>query len=637
MAEQVERKNRYFKTIVSQLTSFDRVMERTKIFKQAKMVNWYDPRQLAATALKALVSGTFASYADNRELQAALDPEKIPFDCSTDQANNEKLNELWIDFVSDTGDGFNSTYTVAELVAQSLQVGLNPDVTASSKPANSNWEIPAGQLLLLGGDQVYPTPSMVEYETRFKIPFSAASAKYHTNESISPKMFAIPGNHDWYDGLGNFKKLFCQRRRIGKWQTEQKRSYFAIRLPHNYWLWAIDVQLNSDIDQPQKDYFREMATRHMQHGDKVILCTSEPAWVYKVMHSKDESYKRLKFFEQVFITHDKYQLTGGKKFKLVATLTGDLHHYSRYEELKKTSEGTEYTNHLITAGGGGAFLHPTHDLPQTLTGLDEENDSILNNTQFKDPEMQACFPSKKQSRKIANRILRFPFNNIAFWITMTVIQLLLAWLLQSLTQQDNLPFMHQLAAANGFSQFLNITLHHLLITPVVLIISLVLFAGFTVFADNKSAKGNFRWLGAIHGLMQLVTMFLFIWLFSWFNFSFLNITSGIGFFFVYVIEALIIGGLAGSFIFGFYLWFSSRVLGIHLDESFSSLGHPHFKNFLRIHITPDGDVTIYPVGIKKTVTKWKQDVKEEKPTFIQAEKAEYYLIEPPIIIKNSKP
>ena len=59
-------------------------MDSTKKYKQPVMVNWYDPRQLSATALKALVSGTFASYADNRELQAALDPEKKPFDCSTD-------------------------------------------------------------------------------------------------------------------------------------------------------------------------------------------------------------------------------------------------------------------------------------------------------------------------------------------------------------------------------------------------------------------------------------------------------------------------------------------------------------------------------------------------------------------------
>ena len=115
----------------------------------------------------------------------------------------------------------------------------------------------------------------------------------------------------------------------------------------------------------------------------------------------------------------------------------------------------------------------------------------------------------------------------------------------------------------------------------------------------------------------------------------MEITNNTVYFLIYVAETLLIGGLTGSFIFGIYLWFSSLVLGIHLDESFSSFGYPHFKNFLRIHITPEGDVTIYPVGIKKAVTNWKQDGEEENLTFSSSDSAEYYLIEPPIIIKNN--
>ena len=609
-------------------------MNLTEKYKQPTMVNWYDPRQLYATALKAMVSGTFASYADNRELQAALDPEKKSIDCSTDAESKQKLDEIWIDYVSDTGDGFNSTYTVADLVAQSLKVTLNSDYSGDRIADSANWDLPAGQLLILGGDQVYPTPSMNEDDTRFTIPFSAASKKHQPDDKINRKMFAIPGNHDWYDGLGNFIKLFCQKRRIGNWQTLQKRSYYALQLPQNYWLWAIDVQLNSDIDQPQKDYFQEIAFKHMKHGDQVILCTSEPAWVYKVIHRKDESYKRLKFFEQIFITEDRYGCTGGKKFKLVATLTGDLHHYSRYEEHKKTSEGIEYINHLITAGGGGAFLHPTHNLPQTLTGLDEKNDPILRNTQFKDPEMKACFPTKKKSRKIANQILRFPFNNVVFWVTMTAIQLLLAWMLQSTTQYQELNFMQQLADVHSFGGLFSVVFDHLFLNPPVLVICLAVIAGMTVFTDSNSGKRNYQWFGALHGLIQLFSMFLFIWLFSWINISILAIKSDLVFFLVYVVETLLIGGLAGSFIFGLYLWFSSLFLDIHINESFSSFGNPHFKNFLRIHITPDGNIAIYPIGIEKVVTNWKQEGNGENLTFNSVDKAQYYLIEPPIIIKN---
>jgi hypothetical protein len=447
-------------------------------------------------------------------------------------------------------------------------------------------------------------------------------------------MFAIPGNHDWYDGLGNFIKLFCQKRKIGSWQTAQKRSYYALQLPHNYWLWAIDVQLNSDIDQPQKDYFQEIASKHMQNSDNVILCTSEPAWVYKVIHRKDESYKRLKFFEQIFITEDRHECTGGNKFKLVATITGDLHHYSRYEEHKKTSEGVEYINHLITAGGGGAFLHPTHNIPETLTGLDEKNDAILRNTQFKDPEMKACFPSNKQSRKIANKILGFPFNNIAFWAMMTVVQLLLAWMLQSTTQYQELSFMQQLANVTSFVGWYSVVFEHLFLNPPVLVICLLVLVGMTSFTDSNSGKRNYQWVGAIHGLVQVFSMLLFIWLFSWFNISILKLTNDFSFAMLYVIETFLSGGIIGGLIFGIYLWFSSLFLNIHINESFSSLGNPHFKNFLRIHITPEGNVAIYPIGIEKVVTDWEQAGENESITFKSANTAQYYLIEPPIIIKN---
>lgn len=217
-------------------------------YKQPAMTNWYDPRQLSATALKALVSGTFASYADKRELQAALGKGNVPLDYSLDADTGVPVDELWIDFISDTGDGFNSTYTVADLEARHLQLKLNPAYSGTRKTEITEWDLPAGNILLLGGDQVYPTPSMQAYENRFKVPFRAASNKHHQAGKPGYKMFAIPGNHDWYDGLGSFIKLFCQHRRIGQWQTEQSRSYYALKLTADLWIWATDVQLNSDID-----------------------------------------------------------------------------------------------------------------------------------------------------------------------------------------------------------------------------------------------------------------------------------------------------------------------------------------------------------------------------------------------------
>jgi hypothetical protein len=50
-----------------------------------------------------------------------------------------KCKELWFDFMADTGDGGNSTYSVARLLAQpSLTVG--------------DLKLPRGHLLIVGGD-----------------------------------------------------------------------------------------------------------------------------------------------------------------------------------------------------------------------------------------------------------------------------------------------------------------------------------------------------------------------------------------------------------------------------------------------------------------------------------------------------
>ena len=71
-----------------------------------------------------------------------------------DEANSHDLlydhldgkDELWFDFIADTGDGGNSTYAVARLLAQPSLVIKSDD---------SRLTFPRGQLLLIGGDLAY--------------------------------------------------------------------------------------------------------------------------------------------------------------------------------------------------------------------------------------------------------------------------------------------------------------------------------------------------------------------------------------------------------------------------------------------------------------------------------------------------
>ena len=286
-------------------------------FERKPMVNWYDPKQLAFTSVKTVLSSVFGNFADRRELQAALDQETNPFDYS-------QKEELWFDYISDLGDGFNPTFTLAHLLGRE-SLALRGKI------------LKRGDILVMGGDEVYPTPENIEYDNRLRGPYTAAFPK-DKSDIDRPDVFAIPGNHDWYDGLTNFLRLFTQKRSLGNWKTQQNRSYFALKLPYDYWIIAIDIQLNADIDFPQICYFKEMARAHFNSNSKLILCTSEPSWVYKSFDLENGSFDRLQFFiDKVLLGRgDKAYEEKNKNINIEVILTGDLHHYARKAKLEKT-------------------------------------------------------------------------------------------------------------------------------------------------------------------------------------------------------------------------------------------------------------------------------------------------------------
>ncbi|NOU06837.1 MAG: hypothetical protein HOO99_11710 [Hyphomicrobiaceae bacterium] len=318
------------------------------------MVDWFDPGLLAKVGVREVISSTLGSYTDQRLIQA-----------STDNASEERLKHrynysgvgvntsgdkpapsqaiaadangaVWVDYIADLGDGFEATYAMAYLLAaDELQV------KGESSP------LPAGQLLIMGGDQVYPDATKQEYSNRLRDPYDWAFS------TTDPKrrLFAIPGNHDWYDGLSAFSALFCSARdriskglgtQIGGWRCHQHRSYFAIQLPHNWWIWGPDIQLVDNLDDSQRDYFDLMADL-TKPGDNIILCLAEPSWLHR-------NYDNM---------HEISMLARKNGAKVCAIIAGDWHHYSRYTSDKL---GIQF----ITAGGGGAFAHATHGLKDRI-------------------------------------------------------------------------------------------------------------------------------------------------------------------------------------------------------------------------------------------------------------------------------
>ena len=64
------------------------------------------------------------------------------------------------------------------------------------------------RFVVVSSDVVYPTGAMRDYEAKFWLPF----------KGVTRPVYAIPGNHDWYDALEGFDATFltagCRSRRI---------------------------------------------------------------------------------------------------------------------------------------------------------------------------------------------------------------------------------------------------------------------------------------------------------------------------------------------------------------------------------------------------------------------------------------
>ena len=92
-----------------------------------------------------------------------------------------------------------------------------------------------------------------------------------------PQAFCIPGNHDWYDGLETYIRMICCSKWLGGWLLPQTTSYFALKLPHNWWIFGCDNGLAEDMDVPQFQYFSWVcvlawATCQKNFCVKVELC-----------------------------------------------------------------------------------------------------------------------------------------------------------------------------------------------------------------------------------------------------------------------------------------------------------------------------------------------------------------------------
>jgi hypothetical protein len=609
-------------------------------FARKAMVSWSNPLQLIQTGMKTLISTLFGSYADKRELLSVLgkDPE---YDHREERDAN---GDFWFDFVADCGDGFHSTYTVAGLLAA-------PELRVSD-PEGTLHRCPRGRVLIFGGDEVYPTASRDEYENRLLGPYRAALPWVETDP---PTMYAVPGNHDWYDGLTAFLRIFGQGRWVGGWKTRQSRSYFALRLPSGWWLWAVDIQLGSDMDYPQIQYFERLARERMNAGDRVILCTAEPSWSIQ-WEGRQDAFRTLAFFEE--------QVIRANGLDLAMVVAGDLHNYHRYEREDASLQ-------RITAGGGGAFLHGTHFLPRENAVLSEGAARGSDEVPYR---FGKAFPGHEESRDITRGArwsffraqvnpgesifsLSAFFQSWGFAAILALYYLGFAWALQSAASISGMTLVQALyrildngsvggAVWNGIKMFWYLATA----SPIVSVYALFLPAALIGYSGAQGMKRVLY--GAMHGLAHLAGfMALFI------GFTALNHALGVpvdlrvslplepgvvavhpAFVALFTLQMTVAGFFLGGLIFGHYLiWRQDE----HQEEVFSFQGIEGWKNFLRLRIDAAGRLWVYPMGIRNVCRRWKPNPQGRpgEPWILPetgslAERVE--LIEPPLCYDPAK-
>jgi len=674
------------------------------------MVHWFRPRLLVRTAVEVAVSSIFGRHADQRLMQAIVGTaEIIDYSSGSRQAGlidapptyfAAEMGDFWIDYAADVGDGWDSAFSVAWLLTRATLPKLG---------------LPAGNILVFGGDQVYPSASRDEYERRLINPYRLAFATGTFRD-----VFAIPGNHDWYDSLLSFSRIFLSNTRFAGpvdnasqgCETPQHRSYFAIRLPHGWWLLGTDVQLGSDIDGSQWSYFKRVAEQ-MGEGDRVILCCAEPYWLEQKRLQKREAKNQPSALDRLANELLLDKQTG--RSRVAVFLAGDLHHYMHY------ASDEDQPVHRITAGGGGAFLHPTHGAwPKRF---EESQESTPHRPIWF--EQRKTFPGRWKSWMLGWLNWLFLFKNPTFGLATAILYVILcltflqafgrweqeqatvlaqrqleaivpdAGLAMELRRDAGEPpvdvlvvprgeAMERPAAERGerdlvreveevqarhseyikkplltrppLRKFLeepdfrtpdenngtddggtgspthpNVTARPRPTIPAIrasvigdlisgwaalpavivawvsldaplesmfaLLLIAAVLAGFALFSDLPEAWARVIF-GSLHGAVHCAAAVVLA-------VAGVQLVRNAGFIppvlsnLALVVMVFGIGWIAGSIIMGLYLWLSLNVFGRHWNAGFSSLRIQGWKNFLRMRISSDGCLTIFPIGIEK--------------------------------------
>ena len=246
--------------------------------------------------------------------------------------------------IGDTGEGDASQHVLRD---QLLSVAGRDDV----------------RFVVVSSDVIYPSGEMKDYEAKFWLPF----------KGISKPVYAVPGNHDWYDALEGFAATF--------FEPQAARAAIRARVEADLRVTSTtDARVEDLINQAarlrnfyrvptgfQRAPFFEIQTERfalvaVDTGVLRTLDDSQQRWLESALDRSAGKFTMViqghPFFAGGHDTAVGDESFRGLKHELIRrgvpiVMAGDTHDLEYYAE--PGTEGRPATHHFVN-GGGGAYL-----------------------------------------------------------------------------------------------------------------------------------------------------------------------------------------------------------------------------------------------------------------------------------------
>lgn len=248
--------------------------------------------------------------------------------------------------IGDTGEGDASQHILRD---QFLLLGQKPEV----------------KFLVVSSDVIYPSGSMKDYEPKFYLPF----------KGFHKPIYAVPGNHDWYDALEAFTANLCEptaaraamraRREadLGLPTTTEARIegmiQEAARLRNEYQVKAANQR--APYFEIQTDGFALLV---VDTGIQRRIDDDQRNWLHSALLRARDKFKMVILGHPLFAA-GQYQGANEHDFAAIHQLlrqhavdivmAGDTHDFEYYKEAYRADDKSRTMYHFVN-GGGGAYL-----------------------------------------------------------------------------------------------------------------------------------------------------------------------------------------------------------------------------------------------------------------------------------------